>query len=354
MKYTILAFSIFLFFKTGLSQNDNFKQMRLFEKLWTKLDENYPSFEIKGVDWQKMHSQIKPKITPNLTQEQLMDTISLMLKPLNDGHVGVLKFKLFPLREIKGFSAERQSQFYSEFPTDSLQNELFKITSSTLQKHGFQELKYGYQNDNVIIDFVKSENIGYIHISNMEGISKRKAKRTMKGIIQELSNADGLIMDLRANNGGFDNICDMIASFCIDSTIVARYEQTRKKKSVNLFTKPKKVTIKPQKVAFTKNIIILTNDRTRSAGEFFVLALKDLPYVTIVGNRTEGILGGTKIGFLPYGWIYAVNKWKNTSRNHIWYEDTGIPPDFLVLNNIENIETKVDPLIEKAIELIKN
>lgn len=354
MKYTILTFLIFLICKTGLSQNDNFKQMRLFEKLWTKIDENYPSFEIKGIDWQEMHNQIKPKITSNLTQEQLMDTISLILKPLNDGHVGVLKFKPFPLREIKGFSAERQSQFYSEFTTDSLQNELFKVTSSTLQKYGFQKLKYGYQNDNAIIDFVKSENIGYIHISNMEGISKRKVKSTMKRIVQELSESNGLIIDVRVNNGGLDNICDMIASFCIDSAIVARYEQTRNKKSYNSFTKLKKVTINPQKVTFTKNIIILTNDRTRSAGEFLVLSLKDLSHVTIVGNRTEGILGGTKIGLLPYGWIYAVNKWKNTSRNHIWYEDIGIPPDYLILNEIENIETEVDPLIEKAIELIRN
>lgn len=354
MKYIILAFSIFLIFKTGLSQNDNFKQMRLFDKLWTKLDKNYPSFEIKGVDWQEMRNQIKPKITSNLTQEQLMDTISLMLKPLNDGHVGVLKIGFFPLREIKGFSAERQSQFYSEFPTDSLQNELSNVTSSTLQKYGFQKLKSGYQCDNSIIDFVKSENIGYVHISNMEGIKERKVKNTMKGIVKKLSDSDGLIIDVRANNGGFDNICDMITSFCIDSVIVARYEQTRKKKSYNSFTKPKKVTIKPQKLTFTKNIIILTNDRTRSAGEFLVLALKDLSYVTIVGDRTEGILGGTKIGLLPYGWIYAVNKWKNTSRNQIWYEDIGIPPDFLIQNKIENIETKADPLIEKAIELIEN
>jgi hypothetical protein len=328
--------------------------MRLFEKLWTKIDENYPSFEIKGIDWQEMHNYIKPKITQSLTQEQLMDTISLMLDPLNDGHVGVLKIKIFPLREIKGFSAERQSQFYTEFSTDSLQNKLFEATGSTLHNYGFQKLKSGYQNDNSIIDFVKSENIGYIHISNMEGIKKRKVKNTMKGIVQEISNSDGLIIDVRANNGGCDNICDMITSFFIDSVIVARYEQTRKKKSYNSFTKPKKITIKPQDLTFTKNIIIITNDRTRSAGEFLVLALKDLPYVTIVGDRTEGILGGTKIGLLPYGWIYAVNKWKNTSRNHIWYEDIGIPPDYLILNKIENIETEVDPLIEKAIELIRN
>jgi hypothetical protein len=350
----ILTISLMIFFKAGFSQSDNYKQMRLFNKLWGKINNHYASFEIKGVDWQESYDWIKPKISKDLTQEQLMDTISIMLDPLNDGHLGVLKFKFFPLREIKGFSAERESQFHTEFPTDSLQNELFNATSNTLQKYGFQKLESGYQNDNSIIDFVKSENIGYIHISNMEGIKKRKVKNTMKAIVHELSDSDGLIIDVRANNGGFDNICDMITSFFIDSVTVARYEQTRKKKSYNSFTKAKKITIKPQEITFTKNIIILTNDRTRSAGEFLVLALKDLHYVTIVGDRTEGILGGTKIGLLPYGWIYALNKWKNTSRNHIWYEDIGIPPDFLILNKAENIENNSDPLIEKAIELIEN
>lgn len=328
--------------------------MRLFEKLWTKIDKNYPSFELKGVDWQKMYNYVKPKITSNLTQEQLMDTISLMLKPLNDGHVGVLMIKIFPLRVPKDCSAERKSQFYTEFPTDSLRNELFKITNRTLQSYGFEKLKSGYQSDSSIIDFVKSENIGYVHISNMERISKREVRNKMKNIVHKLSNSDGLIIDVRANNGGTDNISDLITSFFIDSLIVARYEQTRKKDSYNALTKSKKITIKPQNLTYTKKIIIITNDRTRSSGESLVLALKDLTYVQIVGDNTEGILGGSKLGFLPYGWIYGVNKWKVTSRNHVWYEDNGIPPGYLIQNKITNLENKTDPLIEKAIELIEN
>jgi C-terminal processing protease CtpA/Prc len=85
-----------------------------------------------------------------------------------------------------------------------------------------------------------------------------------------------------------------------------------------------------------------------------LLSLKDLPYVKIVGDRTEGILGGSKIGFLPYGWIYGVNKWKVNSRHGVWYEDMGIPPDYLIQNKIGNLKNGIDPLIEKAIEIFEN
>lgn len=168
----------------------------------------------------------------------------------------------------------------------------------------------------------------------------------------KLSNSDGIIIDVRANNGGTDNISDLITSFFLDSMIVARYQQTRKKDSYNSLTIPKKITIKPQDLTYTKKIVIITNDRTRSSGESLVLALKDLNNIQIIGDRTEGILGGSKLGILPFGWIYGVNKWKVTSRNNVWYEDIGIPPDYRIQNKISDLESKKDPLIEKAIELI--
>ena len=355
MRYSILIFSFFLISKIGFSQNDNYKQMRLFNKLWTKIDENYPSFKLKGIDWHEMYNYIKPKVSPTLTQEQLMDTLSLMLRPLNDGHVGVSMIKFFPLRVPKDFIAERKSQFYSEFKNDSLVNRLFYASNLTLQRHNFKSLNNGYNCDKSIIDFTESDKYGYIHISHMEGISKREVRDKMKTIISELTKLEGLIIDVRDNKGGLDQISDLITSYFIDSLIVARFEQTRINKTYDSFSMPKTIEIKPsKKLRFTKNIVILTNDRTRSAGEYIVLSLKDLSYVKVVGDRTEGMLGGSKIGFLPYGWIYGFNKWKVTSRYGVWYEDVGIPPDYLIQNKIGNLENLTDPLIEKAIELFEN
>jgi hypothetical protein len=353
IKKILIIFLLFCY-KIGLPQSDNYKQLRLFNKLWSKIDKNYPSFELKEVDWNRTYNLIKPKITPELTQVQLMDTISLMLAPLNDGHVGVSMIKFFPLRVPKDFIAERHSQFYSEFSSDSLRGVLFELTNKTLQSHGFQSLKVGFQHDNSIINFTHSDNIGYLHISKMERISKRDVRRIMSNAVNKLTDSKGLIVDIRDNRGGLDNISDLITSFLIDSTIVARYEQTRKMESYEALTKPKKIEIIPNKVTFTKKIVLITNDRTRSAGEYLVLALKDLAHVTIVGDRTEGMLGGSKIGFLPYGWIYGVNKWKYTSRENIWYEDIGIPPDFFIQNKLSDLDNGVDPIIEKAIFMIEN
>jgi carboxyl-terminal processing protease len=210
MNKVIWILSLLLISKTGFSQGENYKQMRLFNKLWKKIDENYASFELKGINWKESYNWIKPKITRDLTQEQLMDTLSLMLKPFEDGHVGISMITLFPLDAPRDFIAERQSQFYAEFSSDDLRNELFELTNRTLLDYGFQKLSNGYQKDKSIIDFTKSSSIGYMHISHMERISRRKVKNRMRYIISELSNTKGLIIDVRDNRGGLDNISDLI------------------------------------------------------------------------------------------------------------------------------------------------
>jgi carboxyl-terminal processing protease len=353
MRHNILLFSLVLSFKVGLPQNDNCKQMRLFEKLWTKIDENYASFEIKAINWQESYKEFKPKITADLTQEQLIDTIEMMLKPFNDGHVGLVKLKLFPLRIAKGFSAERESFFYNEFPNDSLRTLLFEATNSSLIQYGFDSLPFGYNSDKNILDYSTSNDVGYIHVSHMEGIGIRKTRLLMREFLKKCQGFNAIIIDVRDNQGGLAKVGDQIAGAFLDNKKQVSNDYKRKGKNHDSFSKPKPYYCKQfSKNPFTGTVIILTNDRTRSAGENFVMSLMDLPNVTIIGDRTEGILGEAKIGFLPYGWVYAVNNYKILSPDGINYEDIGIPPDYLIQNKISDISQKKDPLIEKAITLI--
>ena len=355
MKKNILIAFLLICFKVGFSQSDNYKQMKLFNKLWRKIDNHYASFEIKGINWQESYDWIKPKISKDLTQEQLMDTLTLMLKPFNDGHVGVSMIKLFPLRFSKGFVAERESYFYKEFYNDSLRQSLFQTTNSTLIEYGFDSLQPGYSNDKNILDFSKSTDIGYIHMSHMSGISKRRTKILMKQILIECANYRGMIIDVRDNKGGYPKVGDQIAGGFINEKIHVSNDYKRKKKNHHSFRKPKPYYCKPIcKNPFVGTVIILTNDRTRSAGDSFVMSLMDLPNVTIIGDRTEGILGEAKIGFLPYGWIYGVNNYKILSPDGVNYEDIGIPPDTFIQNKLSDLERDRDPLIDKSMEVINN
>lgn len=351
-KNILIAF-LLICFKTGFSQSDNYKQMRLFNKLWKKVDKHYASFEIKEINWQEAYDKFKPKITPDLTQDQLIDTIELMLQPFNDGHVGVGKLAFFPLRWAKGFSVERESYFYSEFKNDSIRRLLFKATNLTLMKYGFDSLPFGYNLDKNILDFSTSAEIGYIHVSHMEGIGIRKTRILMKDFLKECQGFKAIIIDVRDNKGGLEKIGDQIAGAFINKKLHVSNDYKRLKNSHDSFSKPRPYYCKPiSSNPFTGTIIILTNDRTRSAGENFVMSLMNLPNVTIIGDRTEGILGSAKIGFLPYGWIYGATNYKILTPDGINYEDIGIQPDIFMQNKLSDIDQNNDPLIDQAIDII--
>ena len=56
------------------------------------------------------------------------------------------------------------------------------------------------------------------------------------------------------------------------------------------FTPLKTWYLEPQgDVQFTGPIVLLTCDAVFSGGEVFALAIKQLPYVTIIGDHTNGI-----------------------------------------------------------------
>jgi len=59
---------------------------------------------------------------------------------------------------------------------------------------------------------------------------------------------------------------------------------------------------------YTDPIALLTNRRTFSAAESFVLAMRTLPQVTIVGDTTGGGSGNPLHRELPNGWGLSVSR----------------------------------------------
>ena len=53
--------------------------------------------------------------------------------------------------------------------------------------------------------------------------------------------------------------------------------------------------------------MLLTCDSVFSGGEAFALAIRELPYVTIVGDHTNGIFSYELEKTLPNGWKYTLS-----------------------------------------------
>ena len=71
---------------------------------------------------------------------------------------------------------------------------------------------------------------------------------------------------------------------------------------------------------FVQSIVILTSDYTASAAEVFLLLMKDLPYVTIVGDHSEGIFSDVYEFKLPNKWEIGLSHQQFFSMDSTNYE----------------------------------
>jgi carboxyl-terminal processing protease len=173
-------------------------------------------------------------------------------------------------------------------------------------------------------------------------------------IAEDFDELDGIVIDIRDNPGGDDSTAISIINRFCDRKRVAFHRKTKIGPGDDDFTKLKTWYIEPQGDArFTGPIVLLTCDSVFSGGEVFALALKQLPYVTIIGDRTNGIFSYQLEKKLPNGWRYCLSHQKYFSAGMVCYEGKGVPVDIELRNRRADISNGIDPLIIRALEVLK-
>lgn len=188
----------------------------------------------------------------------------------------------------------------------------------------------------VQIDSVSSktyDNVGYLKIDTFSNVTYSQVKSELNN----LSNVDSLVIDLRDNTGGYLQAAYNVADLFID----------KDKKIYQL--KDRTGNIKPyvaKEDTFKKynKIVVLVNTSTASAAEVLTLALKENLEATVVGTTTygKGTVQDTKI--LSSGAMvkYTSAYWLSPNGNQI--DGIGIKPDIVV----ENEDSQLDEAIKAA------
>ncbi|HRI03183.1 MAG TPA: S41 family peptidase [Pyrinomonadaceae bacterium] len=321
-----------------------------FERLWKMFNERYPFFDLRNVDWQEQYPKYRPKVIPETTDDELFDIFCQMLEPLNDGHVELIA-KARGGKKARQFRAEKTPRFHREFDKGELK-QLFKTTGKTLVSLGFEKPA---KTEAWMLRYCRSREFGYIRILELEGIKKRKLTAALDKIASDFGALKGIIIDSRDNPGGDDDtVIQIVNRFC-DHKRVAFHRKTRIGPGKEDFSPLKTWHIEPQgKVQFTGPIVLLTCDSVFSGGEVFALAIKQLPYVTIIGNHTNGIFSYQLEKKLPNGWEYRLSYQEYLSPDMVCYEGRGVPADIELLNKKADIENGMDPLIVRALEVLRS
>jgi len=322
-----------------------------FEALWQTFHSRYPFFELRNVDWQQQYDTYRPKVTSQTSDWELFEIFCQMLDPLDDGHVELTAKAIGESNRRKWyFSPEPMTRFRKEFSGRQVK-QLFKTTAKTLAANGFGRPE---ETRAWMLHYCRSKAFGYLRILELEDVKKRKLTAALDGIGRDFDELQGFIIDIRDLPGGEDSIAIAIINRFCDRKRVAFHRKTKNGPGDDDYKKLRTWHLEPEgEGQFTGPIALLTNDSVFSGGEAFALAIRELPHVTIIGDRTNGIFSYTLDKKLPNGWRYCLSYQKYFSADMICYEGEGVPVDIELLNKRADIENGSDPLITRALDVLK-
>jgi retinol-binding protein 3 len=148
--------------------------------------------------------------------------------------------------------------------------------------------------------------------------------------MNQLANTSALIIDIRANSGGWPHSVALLISYLMgsDSVHVNSLRFREGDSTMNFWTSTK---VSGQKFGPTKPVYVLTSNRTFSAAEEFAYDLQALKRATVIGEQTPGganpgrvtMLDDDIAAFVPFAAAH------NPITGGNW-EGTGITPDIRV------------------------
>ncbi len=306
----------------------------VFSETWRALDEHYCFFALKGetygVDWAEVRSRYAPQVSDNLSDRALLELLAAMTAELRDGHVNI----------YASHDVARYTEWFDAYPTNY---------ADTLER-----VYLGRGNDYALSSGLKyrilSDNIGYLRC---ESFSNVPGSGNLNEIMRSLATCDGLIVDIRSNGGGQLTAAQKLASLFVDADTTAFFIAHKTAAAHDAFSAPERETLHPfEGLRWQKPVCILTNRSTYSAANAFVMMLKGLPAVTIVGDVTGGGAGLPFSTELPNGWTLRFSACPMYDRE-MRLTELGIAPDVKVDIADADYARSVDTIIETARALLR-
>lgn len=323
---------------------------RDFELFWQTFNDHYLSFELKQVDWSELYQQGRAAVSADTEDAELLEVMYQMITPLADAHVHVSSDELGTASvNGKPVLVEILIQEYADIhaldlplPPEHIQGvNDYIVEQLTLS----QQIILGYADSEDAIRTAANgqliwfmvDDIGYLQINSMMGFTDDvedtakeldKLESALDLLMEDIQFSEGLIIDVRGNNGGRDFLSMAIASRFID---VSRLVFSKQARDGNGKTELAEVFIEPRgSLQYLKPIIVLTSNSTVSAAEVFTLMMRSLPQVTLMGESTQGALSDSLEKKLPNGFEFSLANEFYYSSEGEWFEHSGIPVDIEV------------------------
>ncbi|MCQ2754812.1 MAG: S41 family peptidase [bacterium] len=362
----------------------------LYDDVWKIVNKKYYDPSNNSQDWAKWRYRYQHKLK---TKEDAYVAIDTMLASLNDPYTRFLQPKEFSeeTQSIKGslkgigtqiglrdgnlviiapledspaeraglladdqileINGESTKGINIDVAADKIRGEKGTTVTLLIQRKGVPNKLYSIVRDEIEIKSVSTKppiettipnDIQYIRLSSF--ISKNAAVE-IEEILNKSSDKKGFIIDLRSNPGGLLTNAIYISDMLLKGGIIVstvdrdRYKSTTRARYDQTTEKP---------------VVVLINKGSASASEILSGALKDNHRATIIGEQSFGKGLVQEINKLPdeAGMNITIQRYLTPSGTDI--HKKGITPDVVVELTKENVDSKNDVQLKKAIEVLEH
>nr|WP_293842744.1 S41 family peptidase [uncultured Arsenicibacter sp.] len=320
---------------------------RNFEAFWLIFNKHYAHFETRNVDWQKQYHRYRNQVTPATSDAELLAILTAMVAPLKDGHVVISPTGDLP-------ASAQYAPFYQEFPTKALQAGFREVTIDQLRKQGFGPFVSFKSAPYQIGGYCRSKDYGYLQLNGFGGMPIPLFCSQLDDMVRSFTDVKGLILDIRINGGGSPAYLEALVGRLIQVKQLTGFGRSRISQPKQEYSPWSAYFVSPQgEKQLIKPTVLLTSGATISAGDHCALYLKELPYVKLIGENSNGIFSAMSGHQLPNGWQLSLSNGQTVSARRVSYEGRGVPVDVAVTHHRSQMQQGIDPGLDVALEYLK-
>ncbi len=313
-----------------------------FRAFWERLDLEYAVFDYRlpDGDWAELGTSACAGLSDDPSDDELFDAIMNLARNLDDGHTTL-------------WSGERY---------EDAQVNLYPYDDEVFDAEGVVEDNYldgslSFAADDYFA-WGTIGDVGYLSLTSFDSLSPggsedgdiEAANAAMDMALADLAMTSAIIVDVRANWGGWDYVGLAVAQRFAGAQTVAWSERERNGPAHSDFTDWVDVLVEAAPAsAYTGEVIVLTSGSTFSAGETFVLGMRVRDNVRLLGEPTSGHLSDLFYDELPNGWEFTYSGEQYRAADGEVYEAAGIPVDVEASFDAPALERGQDTMLEAAL-----
>jgi carboxyl-terminal processing protease len=405
--------SNFAFFSFAAATATREGRLAVFDDVWETIRDRYYDPTFNGLDWQAEREKYRPLAAQARDSQELYKVLRRMLSALRDAHTRVYapdeRFDWrrprfigvgISVREVGGLpvvvsveggsEAERAGLRAGDVVTKVGDEPALDLFTRRLKEQSaspahaatrtavMAKLFEGAAGSSLSISWINVEGkeretrlrrqwrerdtalrarrlrqrIGVIELDIFTQSNALEFVRALEGKLRDVR---GLVIDLRQNGGGETEAMTEVASvFLPAGKSLGRFTDRSGRIQFEPHTRAAMLYAPETIRNFSAPLVILTSERTSSAAEIFIAALKDARRAIVLGQHTCGcVLAIRRRHTLPDGGELDISEMDYQTAGGRRLEGAGLRPDEEIAIERQDIHARRDRAIERALELLQ-